>query len=175
MELVTFPWFFGAKPNRAYLTFEEMCCIAGTNWNDTKFKWKKYMLEMLAMLRTLIHFCKSSHPFVLSRSLFFNLDSIVTQMIIPFNPYIRATMTCNFFWVSSFDIPKQTTKILLLAKNLCRYDSNKHRLTYFGPMSHFYTFWKCFQGVRKCDIGLKWIKCLFKSYISMFCKQQKWN
>ena len=36
-------------------------------------------------------------------------------------------------------------------------------LTHFSPMSHFYTSWKrqktYFQGVWKCDIGLKWVKC----------------
>ena len=46
-------------------------------------------------------------------------------------------------------------------------------LTHFSPVSHFYTPWKRqknlvfwrFQGVKKCDTGLKWLKISPTSFL----------
>ena len=46
--------------------------------------------------------------------------------------------------------------------------------THFSPMSHFYTPWKRFQEVSKCDTGLKWVKGTHYYFVRFVPESVRW-
>ena len=139
-------WGFWVSLNYPILNFKKTVCSKNVWMRHWPFFLSRWKGSLWNILQSWVNICKQKQ---------------VSRSVLAFN-FIEITLWHGYSPVNLLHIfrtlfPKNIPGWLLLLWALNWF------LTHFSPVSHFYTPWKRqktkgFQGVLKCDTGLKWVK-----------------